>query len=305
LKLDSLGGVGPATITPFTPNLEIEEDDLRKLLRHLLKFQGVKFLVCNADAGEGGMLTSEQLVRTAKIHVEEARGKVPIVAGIPGSSTLQTVQRVKDAVNAGADAVMILPPSAFGGGYLPTEVVRNHYAAVSKLNVPFLIFQIPESRGLIIPIEAISEACKLENVIGLKDASFNPVTFEQTLRTIKALPRRVSVLTGNDTFLFVSLLLGADGMLIVYANLATQMHLKMYEAVKEGDIKAAKEIDNQLLPLTNFLFGSPQRDFVARTKEALVMLGHIKHSAVYPPNPPISGEEKRKLKKILRDLGEL
>lgn len=142
-------------------------------------------------------------------------------------------------------------------------------------------------------------------MIGLKEASFNPLTYEQTVRRIRALPKKISLLTGNDTFLYLSLLLGADGMLIVYANLVTELHIKMYEAVKRGDLKDGKEIDDLLLQLTNLLFSPPGRNMVARIKEALHLLGIIKNPIVYPPNQQIDEEEKLQLKKILRDLNQL
>jgi 4-hydroxy-tetrahydrodipicolinate synthase len=302
LTAKDLVGVFPATVTPMTPDYEVEEEDLRNHVKQLSSIRGVGALVPNAHSGEGRMVTREQRIQVIKVHKEAS--KVPIIAGIAGESTLTTIELMQDAKDAGADAIMLLPPQCFTYGYLPVEVVYKYYNDCSNaVDIPIVAFQFPGFGGVKIPVEGIVEACNVKNVIGIKEASFNPVIFEETARRIRALPKEISLITGNDTFLYTCYLIGVDAALILYANLVTEMHVEMFEAVKKGNLTKGKEIDDRMRDLTNFVFGPPERDLIVRIKEALVMLGTFKYSTVLPPQPPINEEEKQKLRKILRDLG--
>jgi 4-hydroxy-tetrahydrodipicolinate synthase len=302
LKAKDLVGIFPATVTPMTPDYQIEEQDLRNHVKQLSSIRGVGALVPNAHSGEARMVTREQRIQVLKIHKEES--KVPIIAGVAGESTLATIELMKDAKDAGADAVMLLPPTCLGYGYLPAEVLYKYYQDCSDaVDIPIVAFQMPQFLGVTIPVENIVESCNAKNVIGIKEASFNPVMFEEAARRIRALPKDISLITGNDTFLYACYLIGVDAVLILYGNLVTEMHVEMFEAVKKGNLAKGKEINDKMLDLTNFIFGPPQRDFIVRVKEALVMLGTFKYSTVLPPQPPISEEEKQRLRKILRDLG--
>jgi 4-hydroxy-tetrahydrodipicolinate synthase len=300
-------GIIPATVTPWKDvyTYEIAEDDLKTHVRRLCSIDGVVAVICNAHSGEGKMVPKEVKQEVVRLH-KQAAGKTPVFSGIAGESTTLAIEEAKAVVDAGADGIMPIPPAVFNYGRIPPKVAIDYYKAIAKaVNVPIILFQFPTWGAAAIPIEACVEIVKMDEVIGFKEASFNPVLFEQTVRAVEPYRHKFTMITGNDTFLYHSYLLGAESALILYANLVTKMHVEKLRAVKRGELSKAMEIRRKLLPLTNLLFGPPEINLIVRVKEALVMKGIFKSSAVLPPQPEITPEERYKLQQILKDLGEI
>jgi len=141
--------------------------------------------------------------------------------------------------------------------------------------------------------------------VGIKEASFDAMKFLGTLRLLRAQTRRISVLTGNDNFIFEPLILGADGALIGFGTLATDLQVEMYELITKGRQEEAKQIAERLQPLADVIFSTPLRNYRARIKEALVMQGVLKNACTRPPLPPISKEERISVKEALKKVNLL
>lgn len=305
LMEDLKGGVIPATVTPWNPEYEIVEDDLRDHVEYLASVDGVVAIICNAHSGEGSLAPLEKKKRVIEIH-QEASGDVPIFSAIAGDSTLKAAREAEEMEAAGAEALMVFPSEVYGQGDCPPEIVVEHYEGVAEAtDLPILAFQYPQFAAPPIPIEAFSEIVTMDQVVGFKEASFDPVMYEKTVREVEEFRDEFTMITGNDTFLYHSYLLGAETALILYANLVTERHVEKLRAVHDGDLERAREIREELLPLTNFIFKSPERDLVARVKEALKLTGRFEHATVLPPQPEIPDEERNELREILADLGEL
>ena len=118
-------------------------------------------------------------------------------------------------------------------------------------------------------------------------------------------PRKITLLTGNDTFILEAFLLGAEGALIGFGTLATDLQIEMFELVQKHRYDEAKTIAERLQPLIDAIFAPPTRNYRARTKEALVMLGVINHAYVRPPLLPISEAERRQIRSALKSAGLL
>lgn len=299
------GGVIPATVTPWNPDYEIVEDDLRDHVEYLASVDGVVAIICNAHSGEGSLAPLEQKKRVIEIH-QEASGDVPIFSAVAGDSTMKAAHEAQEMEAAGAEGLMIFPSEVYGQGDCPPEIVVEHYEGVAEAtDLPILAFQYPQFAAPPIPIEAFPEIVTMDQVVGFKEASFDPVMYEKTLRAVDDVRDEFTMITGNDTFLYHSYFLGAETALILYANLVTERHVEKLRAVHDGDLERAREIREEILPLTNFVFGEPERDLVARVKEALKLMGRFEYATVLPPQPEISEEEREELRGILADLGEL
>lgn len=300
------GGVIPATVTPWTPDeYELVEEDLRNHVGELSQVDGVVAIICNAHSGEGSLVPLEDKKRVIEVH-QEASGDTPIFSAVAGDSTIQAANEAAAMEAAGADALMVFPSEIYGQGECPPEIVVDHYKGIAEAtSLPLLAFQYPQFAAPPIPIEAFPEIVAMDQVVGFKEASFDPVMYEKTLRAVDDVRDEFTMISGNDTFLYHSYLLGAETALILYANLVTERHVEKLRAVHDGDLERAREIREELLPLTNFIFGEPERDLVARVKEALVLMGRFEHATVLPPQPQISDEERTELREILADLGEL
>ncbi|MFB6135626.1 MAG: dihydrodipicolinate synthase family protein [Halobacteriaceae archaeon] len=305
LKEQISGGIIPATAVPWTPEPEYElvESDLRDHVSNLASVDGVVGLVANAHTGECKLLDRETKQEVVRVH-KEAAGDVPVFSGVYGESSLLAAEMAREAEEAGADGVMLLPLDIYGHED-PEEPVEHFRRVAEAVDVPLINFQFPTWGSPGIPIEAHAEICNLPEVIGFKEASFDPVRYDRTVRALEPLRDDFTMMTGNDTFLKHAYTLGAETGLIGYANLVPELHVEKLRAVHDDDHERAQEIREKMLPLTNHVFGEPEGKYRNRTKVALQMQGVFEHDTMLPPQQQIDMAERQELREILDDLGEL
>jgi 4-hydroxy-tetrahydrodipicolinate synthase len=119
------------------------------------------------------------------------------------------------------------------------------------------------------------------------------------------LGRPISLLTGNDNFIFESFLLGCDGGLLGLGNVGLGLQIEMFEALRKGDIQKALGLRERIQILADAIFAPPVVDYRARIKEALVMMGVLKNAVVRPPLRPLGDSERRMIKEALIKAGVL
>ena len=287
-----LHGIIPATVTPFMPDGALDEQGLRRYLTWLEE-QEVHGVTVHADTGEANTLTPEERVKITGIAAEVLGGKIPVVACLFAQSTAEAVELGRRHREAGADALMIFPPMAFYGTPLPPEIPEAYYAAIAdEVGLPLVAFQLLSALGGVeYTPEALRRILMIDSVMAIKEATFDALKFRSTMTLVRALPREISFLSGNDNFIYESLVLGADGCLIGFGTLACREQVEMYEAVQARDFARAENIAEQLRPLNEAVFAPPVRNYRARTKEVLAMQGIIEYAGVRRPLPALSPEE--------------
>jgi 4-hydroxy-tetrahydrodipicolinate synthase len=279
----SIRGLIPASVTPMTPDYKIDEPSLRRYIRWLLG-QGPHGVAVNVDTGEGPHLWPHERVRVLEIFAEEVNGQIPIIAGLGASFTEQAVNLAQQAKSAGAGALLVFPIGAFQGTPLDPEVPYRYHAAVADVGLPLILFQLqPSLGGVEYPPDVIERLASIDQVVAIKEASFDALKYTRTLRVLECLPRPITMLTGNDNFIGESFVLGAGGALIGFGTLATDRQVEMVEAFEQGDYERGMKIWYELMPLEEAVFGPPVRDYRARTKAALHAIGVIDHATVRPP----------------------
>lgn len=300
-----LKGIIPATVLPMDSRYRIDEEALRVYIGWLLRFD-IGGLAVNVDTGEGPHLYHEERVRVLEVVSEVVKGKVPIIAGLPASFTDQAIKMARDYLDAGADALLVFPIPSFRGAK-PAEVAyRYHKALASEADAPIVLFQLqPDLGGIIYDEETIRRLLSIDNVVAIKEASFNARIFIDTRRIVREERDDIAFLTGNDNFILESFILGADGALIGFGTLATGLQIEMYKMVKARRYGKAFKIYEQIRSLAEAVFAQPVRNYRARTKEALVMLGVLKNAYVRPPLLPIGEREKARLRAALKRAGLL
>lgn len=154
--------------------------------------------------------------------------------------------------------------------------------------------------GVEYPPEVLLELTKIKQVVALKESLEDAKKFVSTVRLLREAPRKITLLTGNDTFILEALLLGAEGALIGFGTLATDLQVEMFELFQKRRFDEAKAIAERLQPLIDAIFASPARNYRARTKEALVMLGVLENAYIRPPLLPISEAERNRLREALK-----
>jgi 4-hydroxy-tetrahydrodipicolinate synthase len=288
-----LHGIVPACVVTLDADGRFDEPAYRRYLQWLLP-QGPVALAINADTGEGPHLSPEERVQVLRVAVDEA-GDVPIVAGLSGQYTAQAVEEAKRAEGAGASGLLVFPIPAYQGTPLdPAIPVAYHEAVAQGCGLPMIAFQLqPALGGVIFSEEALQRIAAIDSVVAIKEASFDARLYLATRRMIEKLARPIDLLTGNDNFIYESFVLGAEGALIGFGTLATDLQVEMFGLTREGRWAEARAIWERILPLEEAVYGQPVRDYRARTKVALKQLGVIDSTVMRPPLTAVTGAAAR------------
>ncbi|MCM8806619.1 MAG: dihydrodipicolinate synthase family protein [Candidatus Omnitrophica bacterium] len=297
-----LEGLLPAIVIPFKENFEIDEGLLREYIGSIIQ-SGIKGLVVNSDAGEGQFLTHEERKKIIKIAKDIIKEKIPLISGLGGTTTYEVVNFGKEYRDLGVDYFLVFPHPSFRGGSIKDEVIIKYHYEISKIGVKMIIFQLQEILGgTFYSKETLLELVNIENIVAIKEASFNILVFKETVEFLKSLPKKLIILTGNDNFIPESFLFGADGALIGFGSIFTEMQVEMIEKLKEKKYEEAYEIYSKIEKICKFCFKKPIRDYKARIKEFLVCMGIFKNSLVRPPLLPLEKEEKEKIRKLYEEF---
>lgn len=304
MRTPELSGIIAATVLPQTDDHEIDFDAYPDYLEWLLE-QGVSGLAVNVDTGEGPHLSPAEALAVVEAAATHAAGCVPIVAGLGPGSTVSRVETARDLKAAGADALLVFPPSAFRGEPLPTGLPVDYYARIGEgADIPLVLFQLQDALGGVeYPIETLVAVSSLPHVVAIKEATFSREKFTATVSALANVD--VTVLTGNDNFIHDSFVLGAEGALIGFGTLAAGEQVEMVEAWFAGDRERAAELGERIQKLADVVFARPIRNYRARLKEALTMTGVIPSAAIRPPLARIPEAERESLRRALREFGLL
>jgi 4-hydroxy-tetrahydrodipicolinate synthase len=298
----NLRGLIPACVITFDADGRFDEAAYRRYLQWLLP-QGPVALAINADTGEGPHLWPDERERVLRVAVDEA-GDVPVIAGLSAQFTAQAVEEAKRAEGAGARGLLVFPIPAYQGTPLdPAIPVAYHEAIAGGCGLPLVAFQLqPALGGVVFAEETLRRIAAIDSVVALKEASFDARLYLQTRRMIERLERPIDLLTGDDNFIFESFLMGAEGALIGFGTLAVDLQVEMIRLCVDGRWDEARAIWERILPLEELIFGSPVRDYRARTKVALRELGVIDEVTVRPPLRPIAESETAVIRAALDAL---
>ncbi|HEX9418715.1 MAG TPA: dihydrodipicolinate synthase family protein [Methylomirabilota bacterium] len=302
-----LRGIIPATVLPMTQDGQIDEGELRKYIRWIAG-QGIRAAAVNVDTGEGPHLWHEERLRVLRIYKEELAGRgIPIVAGLGASFTAQAVKYAGEYREAGADCLLVFPITAYLGTPLAPEVpYRYHKAIADETGLPLILFTLqPALGGTDFTDETLLRLIEIPQVVAIKEALFDAKRFREIVDVVRGASRRITVLTGNDNFIWESYLLGAEGALLGACAVTTRTHVEVYQAAMRGDWRGVREKGDRIQKVVDAVFAPPVRDYRARCKEVLVMQGILKHAHMRPPLTPVGPEDRQRLKKALEDAGEL
>ena len=278
--------------TPFTPDNNLDENGLRHNVKFLIG-NGVHALAPTTTTGEFWALSDFEYKREIEIVVEEANGKIPVIAGVGSNNTQIAVKLANVAKNAGADGIFVVPPYY----NRPTQVgLYCHYKAILEaVDIPTIIYNEPLRAGVNMSVDVIFKLFKeYDNVSGLKEADFN-----QLHQDIALTKGKLSIYV-VDIALLPGLALVCAGAVSVVANILPKEMVQLYENFNTNKIDEARKLHYLLLPLLEggalFLETNP-----GPLKEAMNAMG----LAAGNPRLPLVrlGEpNKAKLLKILNQL---
>ena len=286
-------GVFVPNVTPFLDG-SVDEASLRRLVDYLIE-EGISGLVPCGTTGESATLSHEEHVEVIKIVANQAAGRVPVIAGVGTNDTRETKGILK-----GVDALDLSGYLVVGPYYnRPSqEGIIEHYRAISgETEKPILIYNIPSRTGRNIEVGTIANLSRIPNIVGVKDASGDIC---QTMDIIAQTQDDFTVLSGEDYLMFLLSCLGGKGGIMASAHVVPGKFLSMYEMVKEGRPKEARELHYQLLPLMRTMFREPNP---APVKCAMKLLGIIESDELRLPMMRVSASLREDISGVLHAFG--
>jgi 4-hydroxy-tetrahydrodipicolinate synthase len=264
-----------ALVTPFK-NGSLDEKAFHELVEWQIA-EGTRGLVPVGTTGESPTLSHDEHRQVVEWCIEQARGRVPVVAGAGSNSTAEAVELARHAEQAGADAVLIVTPYY----NKPTqEGLYRHFKAINDaIGIPIIIYNIPPRSVIDMSVETMARLFELKNIAGVKDATANVVRVSQQRQ---AMGEGFNQLSGEDASALGFMAHGGHGCISVTSNVAPRLCAGFQAACLKGDYRSALALQDKLMPLHSALFieTSP-----APTKYALSVLGRCEETLRLPMVP--------------------
>jgi 4-hydroxy-tetrahydrodipicolinate synthase len=285
-------GCGTALVTPFQPDFSLDEIALRKLLHRQLR-AGVDFLVPCGTTGESPTLTRAEHLRVVEIALEEASGKVPILAGAGGYNTNEVIGLARELEGLGADGLLSVAPYY----NKPTqEGLYQHYRAIAQsTRLPIVLYNVPGRCGTNLEPATVKRLAAISNIVGMKEASGN---IAQMSALANAVPDDFAILSGDDAITLPLFALGGRGVISVASNEIPGEMTQLCRHGLRGEFEEARKIHRRYLPLmeVNFIESNP-----IPVKAALASMGLLEPVWRLPLVAPKS-ENLHRIQDVLQSL---
>jgi 4-hydroxy-tetrahydrodipicolinate synthase len=288
----SFRGSFTALVTPFG-NGSVDERAFRGLVDWQLR-EGTNGLVPVGTTGESPTLSHAEHKKVVEWCIDEAKGRVPVVAGAGSNSTSEAIELSKHAEKAGADAVLIVTPYY----NKPTqEGLYQHYKAINDaIGIPIIIYNIPARSVIDMSVETMQRLFELKNIAGVKDATANVMRASQQRA---ALGPDFNQLSGEDGTALGFMAHGGHGCISVTSNVAPRLCAEFQRACLQGDFAAALKLQDKLMPLHTALFIETNP---APAKYALSLLGKCAET-VRLPMVPLTDKTKAAVREAMVHAG--
>ena len=291
----SFAGAGTALVTPFTRSGDVDEPSLRRLVKRQVQ-EGIDVLVPCGTTGESATMTEDEQKRVVQITVEEAGGRVPVLAGAGSNDTRAAVHKAREMAALGADGILSVGPyynKPTGEGF------HRHFSAVADaVTVPVVVYNVPGRTGSNIDARTLLRLAGHGNIRAVKEASGS---LAQIMEILRDRPAGFEVLSGDDAFTLAVMAHGGEGVISVCANQVPGPMHDLCAAAAAGNFAEARTIHYRLLKLMNLNFVESNPIPV---KASLALMGLCEENFRLPMCPPSEGTREA-LRGALRELGLL
>ena len=306
-QISGVGGIWPATLTPFDSRGAIDDEALTGHVCEVASTRGVRAIVVNGHAGETTSLTRQERAHVVRLSVAAA-GRVPVVAGVVADDTRDACALAVDAAEAGASGLLLFPPALFaqGSSARPEMALRFVRDVARATRLPIVLFQLSRASGLAFSTELLVRLCtEVPEIVAIKEGTDVPEVYEDNLRAIRVLGRPVTMLSTNNSWLFASLAYGADGILSGIGSVVAPLLVDLHASMAAGNMGAARAVNDRLVPLCRAFYRAPYLDSHNRMKTALHLLGRLPYPDPRLPLLPLADDERAHIKSALVAAGLL
>jgi 4-hydroxy-tetrahydrodipicolinate synthase len=261
-----LSGVLTALATPFDADGRIDESGLRFLVDRSID-GGVSGVVACGSTGEFSSLSADERRLVVETVVDQAAGRVPVVAQTGASSTEEAISLTRHAQASGADVVMVITP--YYDPLTPAEAAGYFRSVAGSVDVPVMLYNMPAMTGLNLDADFVGKlAREVDNIRYIKDSSGD---MGQATQLIHHHGEYISTIVGWDSLILAALTEGAAAVMAGTANILPREIVAVHTAVAAGDFAAARAEWNRIYPLIDAVLSSP---YVPAVKSVFKSLGH-------------------------------
>jgi 4-hydroxy-tetrahydrodipicolinate synthase len=287
-------GILPAVTTPFDEDGQVDTAALADTVRVLLD-AGVHGVVGTGTMGEAGSLTRSERGQVLGAIVEAVDGRVPVVAGVSSPTAAQSVALGEDAARAGVDALMLLPPLGYRAD--AAELAAFYAAVAEGTGLAIMLYNNPEASGVDLDAATIAGiAERVEGVVAVKECSGDA----RRIPALLAAAPGLELLVGGDDWALEGLCSGATGWVSGVADVAPAECVALYEHCRAGELEAAREVYQRLLPLARFDMTPKLVQYFKAALDAAGLAG----GPCRPPRLPLADTERADLLAALAVLRE-
>ena len=233
---EKLRGTGVALVTPFTKELAVDFDGLKKLLDFTLD-GGVDYLVINGTTAESVTTTTTEKAEILAFVKKHVNGRVPLVYGLGGNNTLQVLDTIKQTNLEGITAILSVSPYY---NKPSQQGIYQHYMQVANASpVPVILYNVPGRTGSNVTSETTLRLATHDNIIGIKEASGN---LEQCMHIAKHKPEAFMLISGDDLLTLPMITFGAVGVISVLANAFPEKFSRMIKLALDHNFTDAGKL---------------------------------------------------------------
>jgi 4-hydroxy-tetrahydrodipicolinate synthase len=288
-------GCGTALATPFASSGAVDEGALRSFVDWQID-EGIDFLVPCGSTGEAATMSLAEQRRVVEIVAEQARGRVPVVAGAGSNDTTRAIELSRELAAAGATHLLhVAPPYSRP----PQRGLALHFRRIADaVELPIILYNVPSRTGCNIEATTTCELAAHPRIVGTKEASGQ---LQQITDIIVRRPEGFVVLSGDDELTLSICALGGDGLISVASNAAPRLMSDLVRAARAGDTERARTLHRRALPLMR---AASVESNPIPIKAALAMLGRFE-SVLRSPLVPLEARHESLVRSALEHAGAL
>ncbi len=300
-------GVFAATLCCFHPDQSVDEAGLEAYFRELAAVRGLRGLVCNGHTGEIMSLRPAERAQVTRVAARSAGPsprKIKVVSGVSAEGSAEAVDHALAAKEAGADAILLMPPHHWLRFGRSSRTAVGFFADVAAAGIPICVHQYPAWCKASYSLAEMLEIVKIPQVVTIKMGTRDMARWLWDYEQLKAAAPHVTIITCHDEYLMPTLLEAGDGALVGFAGFAPGLIIELVHACLAGDLARAKKAHRTVAPLARMIynFGEPGCGAHQRMKAARWIMGRFPS---YTMRRPLRDLEAADLEKIRRGLREI
>ena len=287
-------GAGVALVTPFHEDGSINYDKLDELIDYHCTNGTDSIIICGTT-GESSTLSEEEHMECIKFAIERTKKRLPVIAGTGSNATYTTIDMSKEAVEYGADGLLLVTP--YYNKATQKGLIAHYKAVAQEAKAPIIMYSVASRTGLnIAPETAATLIREVDNIVGIKEASGN---ISQVAKIMSLTDGKADLYSGNDDQIVPLLSLGAKGVISVLSNVAPKETHDICEKFFAGDVKGSCELQLRAIPIIEQLFCEVNPIPV---KKAVNLMG-MECGGVRMPLTELSPEHVDLLAQAMKDFG--